>query len=82
MFTPLMYILAVLVISLYISGLGRTIHRSYPGRNSQPFVQYICSREELKRLLDGITGYQKKLLKVEPVTLRAMLLLIYGAGLL
>lgn len=29
----------------------------------------------------GVTSYQKKWLKLEPVTLRAMLLLIYGAGL-
>ena len=45
------------------------------------FVPYIYSREELKRLLDGVRSYQKKWLKLEPVTLRAMLLLLYGAGL-
>lgn len=46
-----------------------------------PFVPYIYTPEELKRLLDGVTSYQKKWLKLEPVTLRALLLLIYGAGL-
>ncbi|MGB8521858.1 MAG: tyrosine-type recombinase/integrase [Candidatus Acidiferrales bacterium] len=45
------------------------------------FIPYIYSPEELKRLLDGVTSYQKKWLKLEPVTLRAMLLLLYGAGL-
>jgi site-specific recombinase XerD len=66
------------------------IRRGYTDRSPVPvrrakepvrFVPYIYSREELKRLLDGVTSYQKKWLKLEPVTLRAMLLLIYGAGL-
>jgi integrase/recombinase XerD len=66
------------------------IRRGYTDRSPVPvrrakepvrFIPYIYSREELKRLLDGVTSYQKKWLKLEPVTLRAMLLLIYGAGL-
>ena len=66
------------------------IRRGYTDRSPVPvhrakepvrFVPYIYSQEELKRLLDGVTSYQKKWLKLEPVTLRAMLLLIYGAGL-
>ena len=61
------------------------IRRGYTDRSPVPvhrakepvrFVPYIYSREELKRLLDGVTSYQKKWLKLEPVTLRAMLLLI------
>jgi len=46
-----------------------------------PFVPYIYSREELKRLLDGTSTYQQKWCKLEPITLRAILLLLYGAGL-
>jgi len=66
------------------------IRRGYTDRSPVPvrrakepvcFVPYIYTREELKRLLDGVTSYQKKWLKLEPITLRAMLLLIYGAGL-
>jgi site-specific recombinase XerD len=66
------------------------IRRGYTDRSPVPvhrakepvsFVPYIYSREELKKLLDGVTSYQKKWLKLEPVTLRAMMLLLYGAGL-
>jgi integrase/recombinase XerD len=66
------------------------IRRGYTDRSPVPlhrakepvrFIPYIYSVEELKRLLDGVTSYQKKWLKLEPVTLRAMLLLLYGAGL-
>jgi integrase len=66
------------------------IRRGYTDRSPVPvrrakepvrFVPYIYTREELKMLLDGVTSYQKKWLKLEPVTLRTMLLLIYGAGL-
>jgi site-specific recombinase XerD len=63
---------------------GYTDRSPVPVRRAKepvPFVPYIYTREELKRLLDGVTSYQKKWLKLEPVTLRAMLLLIYGAGL-
>uniref|UniRef100_E6PZT9 Integrase/recombinase n=1 Tax=mine drainage metagenome TaxID=410659 RepID=E6PZT9_9ZZZZ len=66
------------------------IRRGYTDRSPVPvrrakeplaFVPYIYTQEELKRLLDGATSYQKKWLKLEAVTLRAMLLLLYGAGL-
>lgn len=63
---------------------GYTDRSPVPVRRAKepvPFVPYIYSREDLKKLLDGVTSYQKKWLKLEPVTLRAMLLLIYGAGL-
>lgn len=46
-----------------------------------PFVPHIYTQEELRRLLDGTTTYQKKWCKLEPVSLRAILLLLYGAGL-
>lgn len=63
---------------------GYTDRCPVPARRPQkpiPFIPYIYTREELRRLLDGVTGYQKRWCKLEPVTLRALLLLMYGAGL-
>jgi len=63
---------------------GYTDRSPVPVRRAKlpvPFVPYIYTREEVKRLLDGVASYQKKSRKLEPATLRAMLLLIYGAGL-
>jgi site-specific recombinase XerD len=45
------------------------------------FVPYIYSRDELRRLLDAIRSYRRYRTRVEPETLRAILLLLYGAGL-
>ena len=42
---------------------------------------YIYSREELRRLLDAVTTYRKRVNQLEPHTFRALLLLLYGAGL-
>jgi site-specific recombinase XerD len=44
-------------------------------------VPYIYSREELRRLLDAIPSSCRPCARVEPHTLRAILLLMYGAGL-
>lgn len=63
---------------------GYTDRCPVPARRPQkptPFIPYIYTREELKRLLDGVTSYQKRWCKLEPITLRALLLLMYGAGL-
>jgi site-specific recombinase XerD len=46
-----------------------------------PFVPHVYTLDELKRLLGGVTTYQKKWLKLEPITLRTQILLLYGAGL-
>jgi len=46
-----------------------------------PFIPHVYTLDELKRLLGGVTTYQKKWLKLEPVTLRTQILLLYGAGL-
>lgn len=46
-----------------------------------PFVPHIYTHEELGRLLEGTTTYQKKWYKLEPGSLRAILLVLYGAGL-
>jgi integrase/recombinase XerD len=45
------------------------------------FVPYIYSRDELRRLLDAVPSYQRFPGRIEPPTLRAILLLLYGAGL-
>ena len=46
-----------------------------------PFVPYIYSRDEIRRLLDAIPSYRRCRTGIEPETLRAILLLLYGAGL-
>jgi integrase/recombinase XerD len=46
-----------------------------------PFVPYIYSREEVRRLLEAIPSYQRSPGRLEPTTLRAILLLLYAAGL-
>jgi site-specific recombinase XerD len=45
------------------------------------FVPYIYTREDIQRLLDATTSYRKVNLLFEPHTFRAVLLLLYGAGL-
>jgi site-specific recombinase XerD len=45
------------------------------------FVPYVYSRDELRRLLDAIPSYHRFPSRIEPLTLRAFLLLLYGAGL-
>src|SRR5207247_1119449 len=46
-----------------------------------PFVPYIYTRDELRRLLDATPLSRGGATLVEPHTLRAILLLLYGAGL-
>jgi site-specific recombinase XerD len=43
-------------------------------------VPYIYSRAEIRRLLDAIPFFRRPCIRVEPQTLRALLLLLYGAG--
>ncbi len=45
------------------------------------FAPYIFSRAEIRRLLDGTATYQTILQRLQPDTLRIMLLLLYGTGL-
>ena len=42
---------------------------------------YIYSRDELRRLLDAVKTYRKRVNQLEPHTFRALLLVLYGAGL-
>lgn len=46
-----------------------------------PFVPYIYSHEDLRRLLEATDADRRPQLGLEPVTLRTILLLLYGAGL-
>jgi site-specific recombinase XerD len=50
-------------------------------RRPQPFVPYIYSREELRRLLSCALTYQKNRGHLEPQMVQTLLLLLYGAGL-
>ncbi len=51
-------------------------------KRPQPFVPYIYSREELKRLLDGALRYQKhRGGQLEPFVIRTLLLFLYATGL-
>lgn len=46
-----------------------------------PFVPHIYTREELRRLLGATDSYQRVRSTMEPVTMRTLILLLYGAGL-
>ena len=46
-----------------------------------PFVPYIYTPEELRRLLRATDSYQRAPGRVEPVTMRTLVLLLYGTGL-
>jgi len=46
-----------------------------------PFVPYIYTRYEIRRLLDATRTYRRFSLMIEPETMRAILLLFYGTGL-
>ncbi len=50
-------------------------------RRPPPFIPYIYSREELRRLLEATDAVRHPLRRAEPGTLRTFLLLLYGAGL-
>lgn len=44
-------------------------------------VPYIYSRAEIRQLLDAIPSFRNPCIRIKPQTLRAILLLLYGAGL-
>jgi len=50
-------------------------------KRPQPFVPYIYSREELRRLLKGALTYQKNRGRLEPFVVQTVLLFLYGTGL-
>lgn len=71
----------------YRFALGRGFLSSVPLPHSIPrlgvsaFVPYIYSHEELKRLLDAIPAVCTGRVPIEAYVFRALLLLLYGAGL-
>ena len=50
-------------------------------KRPSPFVPYIYTREELHRLLQVVESYPQDSSPLEPVTVRTMILVYYGAGL-
>jgi integrase/recombinase XerD len=71
---------------LYCYALSRGFASASPLPTSRPkrpppFVPYIYSREELRRLLLAAGQVDHPLRRAKPPTLRAILLLLYGAGL-
>jgi site-specific recombinase XerD len=46
-----------------------------------PFVPHIYTQDELRRLLRATDSYQRKHSSMEPVTMRTLVLLLYGTGL-
>ena len=52
-----------------------------PPQASPRSTPYIYSHDELRRLLDATESYRKRVNQLEPYTFRALLLLLYGAGL-
>lgn len=46
-----------------------------------PFVPYIYSTEELRRLIKAAISYQRNRSSIEPVTVRTIILILYGAAL-
>ena len=50
-------------------------------KRPSPFVPYIYTREELRRLLQVVDSHPQGTSILEPVTIRTMILVYYGAGL-
>ena len=50
-------------------------------RPTPPIPPYVYSLDELRRLLDAVTTYSKRLNLLEPHTFRTLLLLLYSTGL-
>jgi len=50
-------------------------------KSSNQFVPHIYTQDEVRRLLDATSSYRKTNRCLEPHTFRAILLLLYGAGL-
>lgn len=55
--------------------------RNIPKSSAPAFVPYIYSHAELKRMLDAIPAACTERSAIDPLTFRALILLLYGAGL-
>lgn len=58
------------------SPLPRRISRAFP-----QFVPYIYSDDDVRRLLEATQSYRRRHTLLEPHTFRAIMILLYGAGL-
>jgi integrase/recombinase XerD len=68
----------------YAQSRGHVAAVSLPARLPQQpksFAPYIYSTEELRRLVEAAGSYQHPLCRLEPVTMHATVLLLYGAAL-
>jgi integrase/recombinase XerD len=68
----------------YAIGRGYLVSTPLPTVTPQPppsLVPYIYTRDELSRLFRATSTYRRKHRVLEPYTFRAILLLLYGAGL-
>jgi integrase/recombinase XerD len=68
----------------YAISRGLVAHAPLPITVPQPpqrFIPYIYTEDELRRLFSAATSCRKVCRKLEPHTLRAILVLLYGAGL-
>ena len=50
-------------------------------RKPRPASPYVYSRDEVRRLLDGLERHGKRALQLDTGTMRVLILLLYGAGL-
>lgn len=74
------------LLGFYRYALSRALLKTSPlptvkPQRPQPFVPYIYTHEELRRLLAAALTYQKNRGKLEPHMVQMLLLLLYGAGL-
>ena len=74
------------LLGFYRYALSRALLKTSPlptvkPQRPQPFVPYIYTHEELRRLLAAALIYQKRQGKLEPHMVQMLLLLLYGAGL-
>lgn len=70
----------------YLYALSRGYVKASPlpttiPKRPPPFVPYIYTRQELRALFKGSLVYQKNRSRINPSTVRTLLLLLYGAGL-
>jgi len=75
-----------LLVNFYRYAVSREHVNSSPlpvllPKRPEPFTAYLYTHGDLRRLLEGTTGFQRKHVKLEAHTLRTILLLLYGGGL-
>jgi integrase/recombinase XerD len=74
------------LVGFYRYALSRGYVTAAPLPSTMPkrppaFLPYIYSRQELQKLLDATDTYQRNRSSIEPITVRTIILLLYGVGL-